>query len=122
MQYATELAFATSIPLKLGAGTAVPGVVAARGGAHVTLSDHEGNPQLLENLRHTCTINGVSGVEVMAISWGVFSPTLLQLEPQDVILASDCFYDSKGKGYLLFTPTGSLVPSWLFIFCWKELG
>ncbi len=67
-------------------------------GAQVTLSDHEGegSSQLLENLRRTCAINGVSGVEVVAVSWGVFSPGVLQLEAPDVILASDCFYDSKG--------------------------
>jgi hypothetical protein len=27
----------------------------------------------------------------------MFSPNLIHLEPQDVILASDCFYDTKGK-------------------------
>lgn len=82
---------------QLGAGTAIPGIVAAKLGAHVTLSDREGNPQLIKNLRHACAINELSDVQVVSISWGVFSPTVLQLEPPDIILASDCFYDSKGK-------------------------
>ena len=82
----------------MAAGTAVPGIVAAKCGAHVTLSDREGNPQLLKNLRHTCAINGLEDqVEVIPISWGVFSPAVLQMEAPDVILASDCFYDSKGR-------------------------
>ena len=70
-------------------------MVAAKCGGHVTLSDCESDPRLLDNLRHTCTINGVTGAKIVAISWGMFSPSVLQLDSQDVILASDCFYDSK---------------------------
>lgn len=97
---------------QLGAGTAVPGLVAAKCGAHVTLSDREDTPRLLDNLKKSCDLNGltiddqkggptsfnkaINGVRIMAISWGVFSPDFLKLEPQDVILASDCFYDTKG--------------------------
>ena len=79
----------------------MPGVVAAKCGAHVILSDREGSPQLLQNLRSTCTINGLSehDVDILAISWGIFSPTLLQLEAPDLILASDCFYNSKGANH-----------------------
>ena len=84
--------------MQLGAGTAVPGIVAAKCGAHVVLSDREDNPQLLQNLRSTCTINGLGEdeVDILALSWGIFSPALLQLETPDLILASDCFYNSKG--------------------------
>ena len=68
-------------------------------------------PRLLDNLRKSCELNGLTiddqkegstssnrdnGVRIMAISWGVFSPNLIKLEPQDVVLASDCFYDTKG--------------------------
>ena len=83
----------------------------------MTLSDREGNPRLQGNLRKTCEINNVpftggsigkgvgwvKGVvsNIVPLSWGVFSPVLLQLPPQDVVLASDCFYDSKGIGPLL---------------------
>ena len=70
----------------------------------MTLSDHEGNARLLDNLKRSCDLNGLTvdheassnGVRIIAISWGVFSPNVIQLEPQDVILASDCFYDTKG--------------------------
>ena len=96
-----------SLPAQLGAGTAVPGLVAAKCGAHVTLSDREDTPRLLDNLRKSCDLNGLAvkeegstssnkAVRIMALSWGVFSPDFIKLEPQDVILASDCFYDTKG--------------------------
>ena len=89
----------------MGAGTAIPGIVAAKCGAHVILSDREGNPRLQENLIKTCELNelvigeeGKPGISrIMEITWGVFSPEVLTLEPQDIILASDCFYDSKGR-------------------------
>lgn len=71
--------------------------MAAKCGAHVVLSDHEGKPRLHDNLRHSCQINGVGGVEVRGVTWGVFSPAVLELEPPDVILASDCFYRSSGE-------------------------
>lgn len=99
-----------SLLAQLGAGTAVPGLVAAKCGAHVTLSDREDTPRLLDNLRKSCDLNGLTvyvqkeegptssnkAVRIMALSWGVFSPDFIKLEPQDVILASDCFYDTKG--------------------------
>ena len=105
--------------MQLGAGTAVPGIVAALCGANVILSDREGSPRLQENLRETCRINNIpirapcssssSGssssssslprgvvTRIMSLSWGVFSPEVLSLSQQDIVLASDCFYDSKG--------------------------
>ena len=83
---------------QLGAGTAIPGLVAAKCGAHVTLTDREDNPILLEYLHQTCALNGVEeNVSIVGLTWGVFSPVLLNLGPQDIILASDCFYDSKGR-------------------------
>ena len=86
--------------LQLGAGTAVPGITAAKLGAKLTtLTDRGSSPRLLEALQHTCELNSVpqSCIEIMPLSWGVFSPQLLSLEPQDLILASDCFYDTAGK-------------------------
>lgn len=99
------------VHVQLGAGTAVPGIVAALCGAHVILSDKEGNPRLQENLRETCRINKIpigtactsssyqargAVTGIMSLSWGVFSPEVLSLSKQDIVLASDCFYDSKG--------------------------
>lgn len=40
----------------------------------------------------------MGGVEVIGLTWGVFSPFLINKSPPyDIILASDCFYDSKGN-------------------------
>ena len=83
-------------------------MVAAKCGARVTLSDREGSPDLLKNLKKTCEMNrvpvaaegeeaGPGAARIMGITWGVFSPELLALAPQDIVLASDCFYDVKGK-------------------------
>lgn len=110
--------------LQLGAGTAIPGIVAAMCGAEVTLSDREGSPRLQDNLRRTCELNHIpmatgeegGGVamgadssrgygltskfgvvsKIMGLTWGIFSPSLLETPTQDIVLASDCFYDSKG--------------------------
>lgn len=86
--------------LQLGSGTAVPGITAAKLGAQLTtLTDRGNSPRLIEALQRTCELNSVpqSCVQVMPLSWGVFSPQLLGLEPQDLILASDCFYNTAGK-------------------------
>lgn len=32
-------------------------------------------------------------VKVIGLTWGTFEPQLLSLEPVDLIVASDCFYD-----------------------------
>lgn len=64
----------------------------------MTLTDRADSPRVLEALRQTCELNEVmSQVNILPISWGIFSPELLELQSQDVVLASDCFYDSKGK-------------------------
>lgn len=74
------------------------------------VSDHEGKPHLLDNLRLSCQLNGVDGVGVRGVTWGVFSPAVLELEPPDVILASDCFYCSSGeRANLSPSPTHLLV-------------
>ncbi|XP_062508309.1 histone-arginine methyltransferase METTL23-like isoform X2 [Corticium candelabrum] len=81
---------------ELGAGTALPGIVAAKCRARVILSDQDDPPETLGNCQKSCEMNGVSNqVQVVGITWGIISPYLLNLPPVDFILASDCFYDSK---------------------------
>ena len=41
-------------------------------------------------------MNGQDLIKVVGISWGQFSPNLLRLPVADIILGSDCFYDTKG--------------------------
>ncbi|XP_064619025.1 histone-arginine methyltransferase METTL23-like [Lineus longissimus] len=81
--------------LELGAGTALPGIVAAKCGADVVLSDDCQSPQCLQNARRSADLNGLQNVKVLGIRWGQFDPDLLELDPIDIILGSDCFYDTK---------------------------
>ncbi|XP_072024712.1 histone-arginine methyltransferase METTL23-like [Amphiura filiformis] len=81
--------------LEVGAGTSLPGVVASKCGAKVILSDDARLPKCLENCRKSCSANGLVGVEVVGITWGRFSADVISLPAVDVVLASDCFYDTK---------------------------
>lgn len=75
----------------------MPGIVAAKVGAEVTLSDKSDLPDCLERSQHSCSINHLENVAVKGITWGQFHHDLVSLAPVDVVLASDCFYDSKGR-------------------------
>ncbi|NXS03650.1 MET23 protein, partial [Oxylabes madagascariensis] len=81
--------------LEIGAGVSLPGVVAARCGARVILSDSEELPQCLQRCRSSCLANRLPHVPVLGLTWGRVSPELLSLAPIDVILGSDVFFDPK---------------------------
>nr|XP_033816995.1 methyltransferase-like protein 23 [Geotrypetes seraphini] len=81
--------------LEIGAGASLPGVVAAKCGAEVILSDHAELPQCLENCRQSCQMNGILGVPVTGFTWGDISPDLLAQPPLDIILGSDVFYEPE---------------------------
>lgn len=89
--------------LELGAGVSLPGVVAARCGAEVVLSDSADKPACLENCRRSCEANGLRDVVVVGISWGEVSPDLLLLPKLDVVLGSDVFYDPQDFEDVLVT-------------------
>ena len=71
-------------------------MVAAKLGAHVTLSDASHLPKCLENCMKSCEANNISDIKVRGLTWGQFTPDLVQMNP-DIIIASDCFYDTEGK-------------------------
>ncbi|KAJ8683270.1 hypothetical protein QAD02_019062 [Eretmocerus hayati] len=80
--------------LELGSGTALPGIVASKCGALVTLSESATLPKSLQHLRRCCELNGIlSQVKVIGITWGFFLSGLFTVGPLDLILGSDCFYD-----------------------------
>ena len=84
--------------VQLGAGTAVPGIVAAKCGAQVTLTDHTISGQ---QLTAVCQLNDVADhVRVKGVPWGLFSEDVLEIGQQDIILASDCMYESQGVDVL----------------------
>ena len=84
-------------------------MVASLCGATVTLTDKEECPECLENCWRTCHVNGQSSVKVMGITWGQFSPNVLNLPKPDIILGSDCFYDTKGSSYMSVELVNSIL-------------
>nr|XP_023994594.1 LOW QUALITY PROTEIN: methyltransferase-like protein 23 [Salvelinus alpinus] len=89
--------------LELGAGVSLPGVVAAKCGAQVILSDSAELPLFLENCRRTCEVNELPNVLVVGITRGEVSPDLLLLPPLDIILGSDVFYEPEDIENVLVT-------------------
>ncbi|NXN12569.1 MET23 protein, partial [Indicator maculatus] len=89
--------------LEIGAGVSLPGVLAAKCGADVTLSDSEELPQCLQNCRRSCLLNHLPHVPVIGLTWGQLSPELLALPPVDIILGSDVFFDPKDFEDILTT-------------------
>ncbi|BFZ02603.1 hypothetical protein BsWGS_05642 [Bradybaena similaris] len=89
--------------LEIGAGTSLPGVVASKCGARVTLSDRSTSPQCLSLCHHSAELNDLTGVSVMGLTWGQVTPSLVSLPKVDIILASDCFYDTKDFENVMMT-------------------
>lgn len=63
----------------------------------MTLSDAEIYTNCLENCRKSCKENEIKEIKIIPITWGLVSEELLGLSKVDIILGSDCFYDSKGN-------------------------
>ncbi|XP_034448630.1 methyltransferase-like protein 23 isoform X2 [Hippoglossus hippoglossus] len=89
--------------LELGAGVSLPGVVAARCGAKVILSDSARTPLCLENCRRSCDANSLRDVVVLGLTWGEVSPDLVLLPKLDIILGSDVFYEPRDFEDVLVT-------------------
>ncbi|XP_006886245.1 PREDICTED: methyltransferase-like protein 23 [Elephantulus edwardii] len=89
--------------LEIGAGVSLPGILAAKCGAKVTLSDNPELPHSLEMCQHSCQMNQLPQVLVVGITWGHVSPDLLALPPQDIILASDVFFEPEDFEDILTT-------------------
>ncbi|CAI9163773.1 unnamed protein product [Rangifer tarandus platyrhynchus] len=89
--------------LEIGAGVSLPGIVAAKCGAEVTLSDSSELPHCLEICRQSCQMNHLPQVHVVGLTWGHVSRDLLALPPQDIILASDVFFEPEDFEDILTT-------------------
>lgn len=82
--------------LELGSGTALPGILAAKCGAHVILSDSITLPKSLTHTRRSCHLNNLTvdaDIQVIGLTWGLFLNNLDAIGPLDLILGSDCFYE-----------------------------
>lgn len=107
--------------LQLGCGVGVPGFVAAAVGASVVLTDAADAPSVLQNAAANVLLNRdvlqtdrynalppfafcklvvdiTSSVVVAPLTWGVFNADAFALQPCDVVLAADCFFDKAGTG------------------------
>ncbi|CAD6996128.1 methyltransferase-like protein 23 [Ceratitis capitata] len=82
--------------LELGAGTALPGILAAKCGARVILSDSCILPKSLAHIRKSCLTNNLvpgKDIEVIGVSWGLLLNSVFNIGPLDLIIGADCFYD-----------------------------
>jgi len=91
--------------VELGAGTALPGLLAAKLGAQVTLTDCLSLPHCLDNCREGIELNQLQGAAtVQALSWGLFTASTLRLKNSvDVLIGSDLFFDPEVFEPLLVT-------------------
>ncbi|XP_050545498.1 methyltransferase-like protein 23 [Daktulosphaira vitifoliae] len=81
--------------LEVGSGTSLPGIVAAKCGAIVTLTDDPSVPGTIKHIQKCCYMNGLypEQIRVVGLPWGYFFRDTLNLGPFDLIIGSDCFYE-----------------------------
>ncbi|KAL5752422.1 hypothetical protein ACOSQ2_022929 [Xanthoceras sorbifolium] len=89
--------FSGSGVVELGAGTSLPGLVAAKLGSDVTLTDDSNRLEVLENMRRVRELNKLK-CKVMGLTWGVWDAPIFDLFPK-IILGADVFYDASGKTF-----------------------
>lgn len=89
--------------VELGAGTCLPGLVAAKVGANVTLTDDSSRLEVLDNIRRVCDLNKLE-CNVLGLTWGVWDSSIFCLKPT-IILGADVLYDSNAFDDLFATVT-----------------
>lgn len=109
----------------MGAGTGLPGILAAKCRARVILSDHCILPKSLAHLRNCCLANNLvpgSDIKVIGLSWGLLLSSLYKLPAIDLIISADCFYDPRVFEDILVTVSFLIEknPSAKFIFTYQE--
>ncbi|GMP32071.1 hypothetical protein CsSME_00005999 [Camellia sinensis var. sinensis] len=89
--------------IELGAGTSLPGLVAAKVGSDVTLTDDLNRPEVLANVKSVSDLNNLN-CKVMGLTWGMWDATIFSIH-QKVILGADVLYDTSGFDDLFATVT-----------------
>lgn len=82
--------------LEIGCGTALPGILAAKFGSKVILSDSCTLPNALKHVHRCCTVNNLEpgkDIDVIGLTWGIILKSVYDIGTLDYIIASDCFYD-----------------------------
>ncbi|XP_029127573.1 methyltransferase-like protein 23 [Cajanus cajan] len=121
--------FSGATVVELGAGTSLPGLVASKLGARVTLTDDSTrleaydlingrilkvngsigrlllvlDVQVLDNMRRVCDLNKLE-CNVLGLKWGVWDSSIFTLQPT-IILGADVLYDSNAFDDLFATVT-----------------
>ncbi|KAF5753065.1 methyltransferase-like protein 23 isoform X1 [Tripterygium wilfordii] len=95
--------FSGTSVVELGAGTALPGLVAAKLGADVTLTDNSDGVEVLDNVKRVCELNKIK-CKVLGLTWGVWDASIFNLQPK-IILGADVFYDASAFDDLFATVT-----------------
>lgn len=85
--------FSSASVVELGAGTSLPGLVAAKVGANVTLTDDSNRPEVLDNMVNVCKLNDLN-CTVSGLTWGVWDANAFTFNP-NIILGADVLYDSR---------------------------
>ncbi|XP_038973571.1 methyltransferase-like protein 23 isoform X3 [Phoenix dactylifera] len=81
--------------IELGAGTSLPGLVAAKVGANVILTDNAEGVEVLKNMRQICNLNKVN-CNILGLTWGQWDAPIFDLHPQ-IVLGADVFYDTTDQ-------------------------
>jgi len=92
--------------LEIGSGTSLPGILAAKCGARVTLSDCSTLPKTLNHIKHCCNLNDLSigtDINVVGLTWGLLCDDIFQKGTLDLIIGSDCFCDPSVFEQVLVT-------------------
>ncbi|KAF9682158.1 hypothetical protein SADUNF_Sadunf05G0079600 [Salix dunnii] len=98
-----RLQFSGVSVLELGAGTCLPGLVAAKLGLDVTLTDDSNKLEVLDNMRRVCDLNQLN-CKVLGLTWGVWDESIFTLKPK-LILGADVLYDASAFDDLFATVT-----------------
>ncbi|XP_015889736.3 uncharacterized protein LOC107424440 isoform X1 [Ziziphus jujuba] len=98
-----RLRFSGATVVELGAGTSLPGLVAAKVGAHVTLTDDANKLEVLDNMRRVCHLNKLH-CNILGLTWGVWDASIFTLCPR-IILGADVLYDNDAFDDLFATVT-----------------
>lgn len=111
--------------LELGSGTSLPGIIAAKSGAEVTLTDSATLPKSLQHINRCLEVNNLvpgKDVRVLGLTWGLFLHEIALLGPIDLLIASDCFYEPSLFEDILVTVSYILEQntSAKFVFTYQE--